>query len=481
MSAITKIRSVLIFSLLGLIALVVVFGLAVISSIPFALTRNFDAGIGGAAPSRLVIERVDVLPMSSIKEPEQPLLRDRWVVIEGRKIMAVRETAPKLLPGDQRIDGRGMTLMPGLIDMHVHVFDRTDLLLYLAHGVTTVRNMMGFEMHQRWRRELEMGVYPGPRLISASPTLNQNSNAPFHKYVSNSEEARTLVKRYADKGYDLIKIYEGLEPDVFRSIVDEAQKAGLPVAGHLPNRVSFSEALGAGLVSIEHVEEIYQGPMKRFRTDAPTLDNVVQEIKTSGVPVTPTLSAFRNLARAAEEKEAFVTTVDRDFINPLVNFFGDRAMADPLSREDPGPYSRAAGRMAEITYALYEADAPLLLGTDTGPSLTIPGQTTLDEIDLLAEVGLTPYDIIASGTLVAADALGLRGEIGRIAPGYRADLVLVNGDPLTDLQVLRSPEAVIQGGAYYDAGTLEALKTRARDNMSLYETLGWFLHHEFTK
>ncbi|MEM9619859.1 MAG: amidohydrolase family protein [Pseudomonadota bacterium] len=466
----------------GLVALVV---LCVASaglvglSIPFAAMQRFDPGIDAPLLKRVVIERIDVLPMTD-ETPE--ILEDRWVVIENGVVSGILNENPAPVADELRIDGAGRTLTPGLIDMHVHVFDRTDLLLYLSHGVTTVRNMMGLEgIHLEWRAELEAGRYPGPTLYTASPTLNQNDSAPFHKYVTSEEEARALVRRYAGAGYDFIKIYNGLEAHIFHAIMDEAAALNIPVTGHLPQAVEFDDILASGMHSIEHAEEIYAYPLNRLREGHPSIEAIASNVKASGVYVTPTLTAFHNLSKAAKDKDAFMATIPRDYINPVIAFFGDRMMADPLSREDPIRYIRAAENMGRVTRALYEAGMPLLLGSDTGPSLTVSGAATHDEILRLSEFGLSPYDILYSGTARAAQALGRNNDLGMISVGAKADLLIVEGDPLSDLATLREPVFVIKGGAVYDQAALAQMKRRARRNMSVYETVGRLLRHELIK
>lgn len=465
--------------LAGLAAVVVLIVGVIGFSIPFAAMQTFDARVEAPREHRLVIEAVDILPMTG---PAPDWRRETWVVIENGVIAELAAQNPAPVPGERRIDGRGMFLTPGLIDMHVHVFDRTDLLLHLAHGVTSVRNMMGLEgMHLEWRSELEAGRYPGPTLFTASPTLNQNDNAPFHRFVSSPEEARALVRQYAGEGYDFIKVYDGLERDVFEAVLDEAAALDIPVTGHLPRSMPLSEIIQTNIHSLEHVEEIYAYPLERMRGDHPPIADIAREISESDVYVTPTLKAFYNLSLAAEKKDVFVDTIPRDYINPVIAFFGDRMMADPLSREDPGSYVRAADNMGRITKALYDANAPLLLGSDTGPSLTISGAATHDEMARLAEFGLAPYDILYSGTARAAEALGQSGSLGVIAEGARADLLLVDADPLADLSALRAPALVIKDGLVYDATKIAQMKDRACDNMSVYETVGRLLWHEISK
>lgn len=457
--------------ILALLALCV---FALGASIPYAMTGGFDPGAHGASAQTALIANVDVLTMA-----DRDIRRRQFVLIEDGHIVSISEAPPPQTEGLATIDGHGLTLMPGLIDMHTHIFDRTDLVNYLTSGVTTVRNMMGMPMHLRWREEIATGAMPGPRLVTASPTLNGGEFAPFHVFPRNEAEARSLVRQYQTCGYDFIKVYDGLSPAVFSAVTEEARSTGLDVTGHLPRALSLGDTLATGMISIEHAEEIYSTLLVEDGAEG-RLEGIADQIAASGTAFTPTLVAYRNLQLANADPDGFLASVDTARINPVVRFFGHRSTADMIAHGKPERMSRKMRLMTALTRRLYERGAAVLLGSDTGPAFTVAGRSLHDEIDLLSAAGIDPYAILYSGTGAAAEALHRSGEIGVIAPGARAEFILVAGSPLDDLSTLRRPRGVLMNGRYYDRAALDLLERSGTNTMSTYRTIGWLLWHQLT-
>jgi imidazolonepropionase-like amidohydrolase len=447
---------------------------AVGASVPYAMLVGFDPGTRGVAADSTLIANVDVLTMA-----DRVIRRDQFVVIEKGRVVSMANTAPATPARYTVIDGHGLTLMPGLIDMHTHIFDRTDLVNYLAAGVTTVRNMMGMPMHLRWRAEVASGALPGPRLVTASPTLNGGDFAPFHVFPRDATEARALVRRYRACGYDFIKVYDGLAPGVFAAVIAEARNAGLDVAGHPPRALAFGDVLAANMISIEHAEEIYSALLKDDGADA-RLDSIVDQLAASQTALVPTLIAYRNLQRAHADPTTFLASVDMARINPVVRFFGHRAISDIVTSGKPERIARKMRLMTELTRRLYKRGGPMLLGTDTGPAFTVAGRSFHDEIALNAAAGIDAHALLFSATRAPAQALRQDGEIGVVAPGARAELILVAGDPLRDLSILRRPRGVLMNGRFYDRAALDALEQSGTHVMSSYATMGWLLWHQVT-
>ncbi len=455
----------------GLIVLAVV---ALGASVPYAMLARFDPGTHGAEAQRALIANIDVLTMA-----DREILVDQFVLIEEGRIVSISDAPPADAAGSTRIDGDGLTLMPGLIDMHTHIFDRTDLVNYLTSGVTTVRNMMGMPMHLRWRAETTSNALPGPRLVTASPTFNGGEFAPFHIFPRSPGEARSLVRRYQASGYDFIKVYDGLSPAIFSAVVEEARSVDLDVAGHLPRAMSLGDILAEDMASIEHAEEIYSILMTEDGAEA-RLDGIVDQIVASQTAFTPTLVAYHNLQLANADPEGFLASINMERINPVVRFFGHRSTADIIAYGKPERIARKMRLMTELTRRLYERGAVMLLGSDTGPAFTIAGRSLHDEIALLSAAGIDPYAILYSGTGAAAAALHRSDEIGVVAPGARAELILVAGNPLDDLSTLRRPRGVLMNGRYYDRAALDILEQRGTVTMSTYATIGWLLWHQIT-
>lgn len=456
----------------GLIVLAVV---ALGASIPYAWFVRFDPGTHGVSVNDALIANVDVLTMT-----DRAIRKGQFVAIEGGRIASISAAPPAGAERYKVIDGAGLTLMPGLIDMHTHIFDRTDLVNYLASGVTTVRNMMGMPMHLQWRAETESGELPGPRLVTASPTLNGGEFAPFHVFPRDVAEARSMVRRYRACGYDFIKVYDGLSPDVFSAVIKEARQVGLDVAGHLPRAIPFSAVLGANMSSIEHAEEIYSTLLTGNDADA-RIAAIADQLAASKTALVPTLVAYHNLQLANADPRAFLASVDMARINPVVRFFGDRAAADIIANGKPERIARKMRLMTELTRHLYERGDNVLLGSDTGPAFTVAGRSLHDEIALAAAAGVDPYAILHSGTFAAAAALHRSNEIGVVAPNARAELILVAGNPLEDLATLRRPRGVLMNGRYYDRGALDVLEQRGTHTMSTYATMGGLLWHQLTR
>jgi hypothetical protein len=367
--------------------------------------------------------------------------------------------------------------MPGLFDMHVHAMDRKNLVLSLAYGVTSVRNMGGYPMHLRWKRELAEGEWLGSNLFSATPTMNgkENANPLGEKIVSEADTARQLVRRYHTQGWDFIKVYARLDVPVYEAIVDEARRLDFPVAGHVPYPVVETDySLARPMVTLEHTEDIFQGPLN-YRYDDSAVEAVARKLKDMNATVTPTLMIFDHLTRLAREKQAFLDELPLEYLNPVMRRFVDgTAGARWLGADETLQASLEKRNLyfQFITRVLYETGVNLVLGTDWGAIYAIPGSSTHDEIALLQQAGLPAESILEMGTINAARALGVEDRLGSIAVGKTADLVLVEHNPMTDPKYLRRPLAVIKNGQWLGRNELDMLKKTAGNPSSVYVTLG---------
>ncbi len=402
------------------------------------------------------------------------------VVIEHGRISEIIDARSDLEPPLDAlvIDGQGQYLLPGLIDMHAHVFDRSDLALFLAHGVTTTRNMMGYPMHLRWQEESRAPGFPGATMITSSPTLNSGSYIPFHAMVRSPEEARQRVRRFRDEGYSFIKIYDGLNREIYEAVLAEAKTQGLDVAGHVPRSIAFDEILSDGLVSIEHVEELYYYPLD-YSKDADEHRALANKMVGNSVAVSTTLTAYYNILAMAREGEEFVSNVPVEWLTPIGHFFGVRAASDYMNETDVEAYERKYRALQSITKELYSAGIPLVLGTDTGPALTVPGYSVHREIERLKEIEIPMADVLAMATSNAALVLRRQETLGTIRKGADADLILVADNPLTNSAALEHPTMVVKGGDVYDLAALEALREIGRDHIGWPATVGQVLEQIF--
>jgi hypothetical protein len=430
-----------------------------------------------------------------------PARRNVDVLTRGDRIEKIAPHIPAPA-GTRVIQARGQFLIPGLWDMHVHIWD-ADLAfpLFLANGVTGVRNMGGHpDELKRWRRELQEGKRPGPRLVACGPVVD--GSPPIHPdhslVVENAAQAHSAVDDLKVQGWDFIKVYDNVPRDAYFAIATEAKKDRIPFVGHVPLSVTALEASDAGQKSIEHLDgfDYVISPLgDGFRRDrlerigkppqpgemmklplrianeldrlADTYDegraeNLFVRLARNGTWQVPTLSvahvygSIGNPAVYADERLKYVARGERDSWehNPIVHIEGP-AYVDARRRE----FLQAL----RITRAAHKAGVQFLAGTDSGgvPYLYY-GSSLHDELALLVDAGFTPMQALQAATRDAAQFLALN-DAGTVEAGKRADLVLLTDDPLADIHNTRKIEAVIVGGRLLDRGGLNELLGRAEN------------------
>ena len=400
---------------------------------------------------------------------ETALSRPQDVLVVGGTIEAVGDLAEHALSDRARvIDGTGLVLSPGLMDMHVHVFDEAGLAANLVHGVTTIRNLAGMPFHLPMAERIADGRLAGPRLITTGTILNErggrNTN-PLQTLVSGPDEARQAVRRQYDQGYRRLKLYSNVSRESFAAIRAEADRLGMSISGHTvegteAEPMDISVALAAGFRTIEHAESIIWHGLDDD-TDPERMRRLAEQIARSDVAVTPTLSVHANLARLTEIGEVHVERPDMQFFNPVILNAQRGEYEYWASRETS---DRPAMQTAYETFTglLNEAGALVILGSDAGVMATPPGVSAIEELEALVRAGLTPEEALRAGTLNAAEILAPDARAGEIAPGFAADLVLLEADPRSNFQILRRPVGVMANGYWYDETALETLREAAR-------------------
>jgi imidazolonepropionase-like amidohydrolase len=340
--------------------------------------------------------------------------------------------------------------------------------------------MSGMPLHLELAALVAQGQMLGPDIVTTGPILNSpGPNAQDnHQIVQTGSEARAAVRDQYDAGYRYLKVYSNLNREAYAAILDEARRLGMPISGHTPEGIrdpgvprerpfdiGFDEVLAQDWWTIEHVESIAWHGL-RDRIDDEQMRELAASIAETGVVVTPTLIAHDNLVRVAESKGAYLDRPGTETINPLLKrlekgTYEFWSAQDPSAREGPRAdfYLRATGM-------LHDAGVPLIAGSDAGIFTNIPGSALTRELELLVQAGLTPHEALAAATVTAAPAIGLPDR-GQIAPGFRANLVLVPGDPLTDISSVERPSAVMTGGRWLDSRSLARLHEAARQTSEL--------------
>ncbi len=453
--------------------------LALLASIPLAKmesTQHLPA-IDNTQP--LAIDNVNVITMVGNK-----VLRSRQIVIENGRIKDIRPAGSPVDANVAVVDANDAWILPGLFDMHAHVYDRSYQVLSLTYGVTTVRNMAGFPFHLRWAEELRNGEWLGSNILNASPILNSVENAdPLGQVaVSGPEHARQLVAQYKDEGWDYIKVYEDLPADTFRAILEEAKAQGLPVVGHIPySVVDDAYELAAEMRTLEHAEEIYDGPLD-YSFDRKELENTAQRLAELGATVTPTLMIFDQLTQISSRKEAYLDELPMEYINPLVKIIMNHTDGKRwLSADDKIARHNAEQNEfhKQIVRGLQRHRVNMVLGSDSGAIYAIQGLSTHEEMNLMVEAGLSPWSVLRTATSNAAKAAGVDDTHGTIEIGKTADLLMVWENPLFDLSVLREPRAVVKNGQYLNRERILELRILSLKHSSLYNTLGRLLEFQF--
>lgn len=395
------------------------------------------------------------------------------IYIEDGVIVAVSDSALPPHEGET-IDAGGAFATPGLIDMHVHIWGEAELTAYLAHGVTTVRNLSGMPFHLRMAQQIEAGELAGPNLYTSGPILNSpGPNAQInHVMVSSAEEARAAVRAQHEAGYTRVKLYSNMTGEAFAAALDEARTLGMAVTGHpvegereegIPLERDFlvpiADTLAAGFETIEHTESIaFHG--LRSAVDQQAALALVDEIVGSGSVVTPTLVAHRNLVRVAESEGAYAQRPGTELLNPVIQSTETENIAAWAGR-DPAYEAERAEFYSWMTGVMHSAGVPLVAGSDAGIFTNIPGDALIDELELLVEAGLTPEEALASATTTAARVLDAEGRLGCAEAGCAADVVFTACDPRADISCLRQPVGLLRAGRWYDETGLAALREQA--------------------
>jgi hypothetical protein len=370
------------------------------------------------------------------------------IVQDGRITQVGPANRIKVPSGALRVDGRGKYLMPGLIDMHVHQFaDFREALLFVANGVTTVRNMGGRPDLLKLRETIARDQSVAPNFYTCGPFL-----LGFKDVAA----AQATVTRQCDAGYDCIKIYDTFDwnIDAYNAAVDLANKRGVPVVGHLPLNLTLEQTVRPGRQTVEHTEQFLNDYFFKpgVGLDASKIPYVVKLVKDSGAAVDPTLFVFHAIALMAGDATFKELCDDPNlrFIDPRTR---DQWVAHNSYRKRFGEKSipgtmRNLAFMQGLTLAFHDAGITLLLGTDTSEDqpFILPGFSIHRELADMVGVGLSPYQVLRAGTADAARILGGADQFGTISVGKRADLLLLDANPLDDVANINKRAGVMLRG-----------------------------------
>ncbi len=452
-----------------------------------------DQPTSSAKPKSLVLTHVTVIDASGAAAKP-----DMTVLILGDRIAEIGKSGKIRPPQNaETVNGDGKFLIPGLWDMHVHWYEKDYLPLFITNGVTGIRQMFGAPSHYQWRREVEGGQLLGPHMLIASPIVDGPKPVwPGSIAVANASEARQAVIQLKRNGADFVKVYSLLSRDAYFAIADESNKQGIPFEGHVPESVSLEEASNAGQRSVEHLtgaliacstreSELlrsaqetsaaiaagqlsstgFWGPEYRQREKlalesySPVkAETLFKELKKNHTWQCPTLTVLRSMAFSDERSftdDPRLQYMPRDIVaswDPKADIFLKTKTA-----EDWALSKQVFKKQLALVGAMQRAGVEILAGTDTLNPYCFPGFSLHDELGLLVQSGLTPMQALQAATLNPARFLGRERDLGTVAAGKIADLVLLDANPLDDIANTRKIFAVVFGGKYFSRASLDEM------------------------
>lgn len=461
-------------------------------------TAGAGLAAAGVAPALFAQEAaaagtdvVVVLGATVVDGTDAPARPNSAVVLVGDRIAWVGPAAE--LPhhaGARIVDGRGRYLIPGLWDMHAHGIDYEKLWppLFLANGVTGIREMQGYDENRATRDKIVRGELLGPRVVLASSILDGPVSllGPPITQVATPEEGRAAVRTAVEQGSDFVKVYFYLPKDVFLAIADECRRVGLPFAGHWPYRLRQVEAARAGQRTFEHLFGLSIATSRRrdeflARLDATPFDpdakrdffNLARDLDRQAAQTYDPATAERHFAqlKALDNWVSPTFTVNRVMSSPtetyahdprlkyvsqdIVDYWADRLpMFTPTTAEQIDQQNAYFEAQLRLVGAAHRAGLGVLGGTDCLNPYVFPGFSLHDELGYLVQAGLSPRQALQTVTRDAARFLGRSATAGTITPGKVADVVLLDANPLTDIRAVRRIDTVVTAGRVLDRARL---------------------------
>jgi hypothetical protein len=404
-------------------------------------------------------------------DPERKrLVPDQTVVVQDDRIVEVSAKA-RVPQGAEVIDAHGRILLPGLWDMHAHL-ERGHGVLDIASGVTVARDLGGVpDIVDEFKQRFDAHVAVGPRVLRAGFIEGRGEKAAASVVTAETDdEAKRAVEFYAKRGYEQIKIYNSIKPELVPVLAAAAHAKGMRVSGHVPAFMRAEDVVRAGYDEIQHANMLLLNFLVQKDTDtrsplrftlvaekAAELDlgskavkDFVSLLKEHRTVSDPTLNAFENLLvdRVGELGPAVKPIASRLPV-PVRRFFLRGGVPVPPGKD--ALYKQSFDVMLRFMKKLHEAGVPLVPGTDN-----LPGLMFHRELELWVQAGISPVDALAAATIGSARVMHKEGALGSIAPGKGADMALVDGDPTTNISDLRRVVTVISRGAVYDAAATYA-------------------------
>jgi len=377
------------------------------------------------------------------------------VLIENGIIKKVGKAGDVRIPQTAKIiDAKGKTILPGLWDMHAHFEQAEWGPAYLAAGVTSVRDCGNeFGYINAIQKAIDDGKGIGPKIYKAGIIDGSGPIGLGIIQADTKEEAINDVDRYYKNGFVEIKIYSSVKPAIVKAICDEAHRLGLPVTGHIPNGMTLQQGADSGMDMVNHVQYVYS-VMKRNKDRSINFEDstskaVINFIRDHHVVIDPTIGVFEMSFRSVKDNITIMEPAFYTLPLPLQALFKNTGQ-EPAGAVRLKPIFES---MMKIVKVLYDAGVPIVAGTDQG----FPGYSLDRELELYVEAGLTPFQAIKTATITPAQVLKADKKTGSIEAGKQADMIIIDGDPLTRIRDIRNVTTVIKAGRIYNPVQLHRL------------------------
>ncbi|HEU0012934.1 MAG TPA: amidohydrolase family protein [Longimicrobium sp.] len=398
---------------------------------------------------------VNVVPMDT-----ERVLENHTVVVRGDRIVEVGPAASVRVPaGARRVDGRGRWLIPGLAEMHGHVpppnappaYTEDVLFLYFANGITTVRGMLGAPGQLELRARAARGEIVSPTLYLAGPSFNAQS-------VASPEQAAAMVRAQKAEGWDLLKVHPGPTLGEYEAMARTAREVGIRFGGHVPAEVGLLRALDLGQETFDHLDGYVEhlngtaGPV-----ESAALEDIVGRTREAGAWVVPTMALWEVLfgVGSLDSLRAYpeLRYVPRQQVEAWSNAWRQRTSSPQFN---PVVSAQVIENRQRILAALHRGGARILMGTDAPQQFSVPGFSLHRELTRMSAAGMSPYDILVTGTRNVGEYFRNADRFGTIAAGQRADLVLLDANPLADIANVSRIAGVMGRGRWVPRAEIEA-------------------------
>ena len=485
----TSIKKWLIGTLLTLIIISVVSYFAIryqIKQHSGANTEVVNPSIFKTSSSPLAIKNASVLSTDCTQ-----MVDSLTILIKGNKIINVGKNI-NITNEYKVIDGTGKFLIPGLVDTHAHLHDsKNDLLLFIANGVTHISEMFGQERHLKWRKEAEEGalspqIFVATRKVGSQNGLMRKIKSRYFGSQANyttPEKAQKAVRKYKEQGYDAIKLSTFLNSEIYKALTDEAKKQGIPTIGHLTSKVSLKGLYTSGQSQLAHIEEItkntmhdfgglHSGNTKEYLTYLKKNANeIAMKLKEIDIVVSSTVWIIESIPKQNFDIENFLKTVKLEYQNPGEiegskfakgwlpgnNSYENMNIKNnlELTKKHELFWKTYVDAIHIMANALINNGVTIVTGTDSNTAGVVAGFSLHDEFESLHKCGMTNSKILYATTV--APAKWMQSNAGKIETGYRADLVLLDKNPLEDIKNTKTINAVIVNGKFLDRIILDKI------------------------